>query len=389
MNQRRIPIRHRRRSQRRQGAILVIALGIIMILSGLILVFARNMRTEALASANQLSYIQADAVEQGAEQWVLAQTEEYGSDAVTLTELPTEGIQVGSGYFWIIRPNATSNQQYDFGLVDESGKLNLNSATVDELTMLPGMTSDVAQAIFDWRSPTGGGESSYYGSLAEPYESKDASYDTVEELNLVEGVTPQLLFGEDLLRNGMIDPSEETSGVGGAAAMLNTGEDTSRGIINDVTVYSVQSVRGRTMHGLINVYTAPEAVLMCLPGLTQSDADQIINARTSQASARTPSWVANVIGQNKYTTIAASLTGVSYQYSADIVAVSGDGRSYKRVRIVVDDRQTPAKIVYRQDLTGLGWPLPNEIRTAMRAGQPPPADYVSTTAVNGLNGLNP
>jgi hypothetical protein len=134
------------------------------------------------------------------------------------------------------------------------------------------------------------------------------------------------------------------------------------------------------------VNTAPEAVLMCLTGLTQGDADQIINARQANSSSRSSSWVRNVVGAAKYAPIANYLTAVSYQYSADIVAVSGDGRSYKRVRIVIDDRQTPAKIIYRQELTNLGWPLPPEIRQALRAGQPPPADYVSLT---GLNNLNP
>jgi hypothetical protein len=42
------------------------------------------------------------------------------------------------------------------------------------------------------------------------------------------------------------------------------------------------------------------------------------------------------------------------------------------VRIVVDARQSPSKIVYRKDLTYLGWPLPAQIRTALKAGQQPP-----------------
>ena len=70
--------------------------------------------------------------------------------------------------------------------------------------------------------------------------------------------------------------------------------------------------------------------------------------------------------------IGGRITGRSYQYSADIVAVSGDGRAFKRVRIVVDAGQTPPKIVYRKDLTALGWPLPQDIRDALRSGKPLP-----------------
>jgi hypothetical protein len=39
---------------------------------------------------------------------------------------------------------------------------------------------------------------------------------------------------------------------------------------------------------------------------------------------------------------------------------------------VVDCTTAPAKILYRKDLTSLGWPLPVEIQKIMRSGQPPP-----------------
>jgi hypothetical protein len=55
-------------------------------------------------------------------------------------------------------------------------------------------------------------------------------------------------------------------------------------------------------------------------------------------------------------------------YSADIVAVSGDGRAFKREKIVVNVTASPAKIVYRKDLTSLGWPLTPDIRQDLRSG---------------------
>src|SRR5205814_1262780 len=56
------PMTARRRTTRR-GTILVVAMWIIVILSGLLLVFARSMRVEALGSANRLADQQANAVE--------------------------------------------------------------------------------------------------------------------------------------------------------------------------------------------------------------------------------------------------------------------------------------------------------------------------------------
>jgi glycosyltransferase involved in cell wall biosynthesis len=52
--------------------------------------------------------------------------------------------------------------------------------------------------------------------------------------------------------------------------------------------------------------------------------------------------------------------------------VAGDGRAFKRCRIVVDaqDPNSPPKVIYRQDLTQLGWPLLPDILTKLRAGVP-------------------
>jgi len=66
--------------------------------------------------------------------------------------------------------------------------------------------------------------------------------------------------------------------------------------------------------------------------------------------------------------IGSLITSRAYQFSADIVSVSGDGRAFRRCRIVVDARQSPPRVVYRRDLTSLGWPLDPMILDALRAG---------------------
>ena len=71
---------------------------------------------------------------------------------------------------------------------------------------------------------------------------------------------------------------------------------------------------------------------------------------------------------NKLVQWGGRITTNSYQYSADIIAVSSDGRAFKRVRIIVDTRETPARIVYRKDLTSNGWPLPQDVLDQLRSG---------------------
>ena len=105
----------RRRLPHRNGVIFITALGIIVILAGLVLAYAMSMRSESLASGNRLAYAQADAIEQAAEAWTLAQIDSYPADSLTVTETPAEAIQVGTGYFWILHPDPT---QHDLTIGD-------------------------------------------------------------------------------------------------------------------------------------------------------------------------------------------------------------------------------------------------------------------------------
>src|SRR5262249_57796060 len=54
-----------------------------------------------------------------------------------------------------------------------------------------------------------GAEDDYYMGLNPPYHCKNGPLDSLEELLLVKGVTPQLLFGNDFNRNGILDPDED------------------------------------------------------------------------------------------------------------------------------------------------------------------------------------
>ncbi|MCC9601671.1 general secretion pathway protein GspK [Stieleria sp. JC731] len=133
-----------------------------------------------------------------------------------------------------------------FGLQDESSKLNLNTLTildenseglmaalslasssseVDEATAptslasslllaLPGMTEELADSILDWLDEDDeprpyGVEVDYYSTLTTPYEPTNGPVSSVEELLLVAGMTPTLLFGADTNRNGVLDPDEQ------------------------------------------------------------------------------------------------------------------------------------------------------------------------------------
>jgi hypothetical protein len=52
----------------------------------------------------------------------------------------------------------------------------------------------------------------------------------------------------------------------------------------------------------------------------------------------------------------------SYQFTADIAAVGPFGRGYRRVKFIFDVSDGSPKILYRQDLSRLGWALGGKTR---------------------------
>jgi hypothetical protein len=139
-------------------------------------------------------------------------------------------------------------------------------------------------------------------------------------------------------------------------------------VYNSLTTSTEKTVKGR-----ININTAPRDVLNTLPGLDTTDVDKLISQRQGGTTAadKSVSWVIEALDRNKLTGLGNYITTTTNQYSADIVAASGNGRSYKRVRIVVDASGTTPQIIYRREITDRGWPLDPQILDSLRAGQGP------------------
>jgi type II secretory pathway component PulK len=374
----------------RRGTILIVTMCILFLLAGMVLVFCRSMRVEAIASANQVASVSASAIERGAEQYALAIIEQQKDQVFYNAESTYYGVQVGDGYFFLLRPNYGDDQLPTFGFVDEAGKLNVNTATLEMLLRLPGMTDDLAAAIMDWRDEDSdmsnfGAENEYYLSLPKPYYCKNGPLEAVEEMLLIRGCTPEVLYGQNYSLTGVMNRDQNMQN-----GMLNTDPALARGLYDLLTVYSVEpttattgataggATQGRTggaqqatqpKKGLININTAPRDVLFCLPGIEDSDVTNILSARGSaNITPGDMTWATSALGA-KAGTVSQYITGSSYQYSADILAVTGNGRGFKHVRIVIDARTSPAKIIFRRDLTDQGWPMDQETLRSLRAGQ--------------------
>jgi type II secretory pathway component PulK len=119
-------------------------------------------------------------------------------------------------YYTLIRVSSTAADltEPEYGIGDESSRVNVNVATEEVLTKLPNMTTEIAQAILDWRDPDdtpleSGAESDTYMTQTPPYKARNGPMETLHELLFVKGVTEDLFYGEDTNLNGILDSNED------------------------------------------------------------------------------------------------------------------------------------------------------------------------------------
>ena len=144
------------------------------------------------------------------------QQEEQQQDIWTRGDGRWQSEEFGAGGYWV-RVN------------DEGGKINLNQAdepalrqSFTNLGFEPKIAEALADAILDWRDTDSlvrlhGAESDYYLTLPVPYPAKDGPFDTLDELLLVRGVTPDLFYGR------LRDLFTVYSSAGGTTNLLTAG----------------------------------------------------------------------------------------------------------------------------------------------------------------------
>jgi type II secretory pathway component PulK len=142
-------------------------------------------------------------------------------------------------------------------------------------------------------------------------------------------------------------------------------------IYHDLTVGTAPFTRGR-----ININTANVTVLACLPGMDANTAQQVVNYRQANPdNLCSIAWIVDALGarSSAIQSLGARdyITTQSYQFTADIAALGAYGRGYRRVKFVFDISDGTAKIVYRQDLSRLGWALGDKVRQSLLARETP------------------
>jgi type II secretory pathway component PulK len=239
--------------------VLLIVLVVVVMLALGAFTFTQLMVMEGSGAKNYGRLVQAREAADGGVHYVaavLADQKRYGvlglglyDNAelfrdVAVSEV-TPGDPSGGSWFSVVAPRddelARGGESIRFGLVDESARLNVNgwlyiaalignspsgqstttgavgSSTTSQsnsLLYLPNMTRDIADAMLDWVDPDDdprpyGAEGGDYGVRDPPYKARNGAMATLDELLLIRGVTPRLLYGEDANLNGVLDPNED------------------------------------------------------------------------------------------------------------------------------------------------------------------------------------
>lgn len=312
---------------------LILAVLAVVLLTTLAVAITAAVRVELLASRSALERTQA---------LFLAQAGINLARAVLLYEdVSVDSLQDPWGPDYeepLYLPHELGFGTYQVRVIDACGRINVNRANQETLYNLTG-DADIGAAILDWRDPDddvrpGGAEWEYYQALPSPYLPRNAQFQSLGELLLVKGVTPELFFGTpgvpglaDLLSVESVSLNVNALGqsriglnsfrqwdeeafrnqimarLGGALTMYDANEiwrglvelsnigqeytslaqlytvagltlDKVAAIIDDVTIDGSRFARGK-----VNVNTAPVEVLAALPGGSQELAAEIVQLR--------------------------------------------------------------------------------------------------------------
>ncbi|MCE9567229.1 MAG: general secretion pathway protein GspK [Planctomycetes bacterium] len=314
---------------RRHGYVLIAVLVVIVVLSLAAYRFTDSMSGEHRAAVRTSDLAQARAAAVSGVHYAASMLSDPDAMANRLNGDPTldNASEFGEvvvrddpnrkACFRLVAVATTSPGVYEqrSAVIDEGAKLNINALIAQDktgqvlynaLVKLPILANlaegpAIADAIVDWVDAddtprTSGAENSTYLSLANPYKCKNGPLNSIDELLLVQGVTPQLLYGNDQNQNGAGDD--------------NNGQSLSRGLADFVTIYGREvsvDASGQQLKVYINgddvnaIYTALQgseigseiaAYIMAVKlfGPTATDANGV---PTSKGAAATPVTVAS------------------------------------------------------------------------------------------------
>lgn len=300
-------IRHAENNFSQSGVALLIVLWVLTILMVIVFSFSFMTRTETLSTASFKGGLERKFIAEGAMERAIMEL--FYRNVYKNQTIELEGLEVwqtdGTPY-----TGQLGNGTYTISIIDESGKVDINSASdvvLKNLFLNAGISEEEADTIvdsmMDWKDADDmhrlhGAENDYYTSLQNPYKAKNARFDSLEELLLVKGVTADILYGNK----------------------------DRRGMIDFLTVY--------TKKNRININAAPKEVLMGIPNMTPELADSIISSRQTQNQTGTAN-IQSILGENYSLMSRYITTGGSNVFSIDVTGSKENEKGTYGIRATV------------------------------------------------------
>ncbi|MET0090084.1 MAG: hypothetical protein ABW068_08715 [Candidatus Thiodiazotropha sp.] len=178
-------------SRRQQGLVLVLVLWALVLLTVIVSAISSSVHTETTLAHYQLDQARLRAQADAAFLYAAARAFDPDPDQAWRVD--------GHGYRWRFE-----GREMLIHLQAERDRLDLNQVTEGQLRALlaalevePERQSALAAAMLDWRDRDNlhrlnGAEDDDYRAAGKPYGAKDAAYDSVDEIGLVLGMTPEL-----------------------------------------------------------------------------------------------------------------------------------------------------------------------------------------------------
>ncbi|MCC6345860.1 MAG: general secretion pathway protein GspK [Nitrospirales bacterium] len=308
-----------------EGIVLIMVMWVLTVLMVVVLSFSYLLRTEAYATLSfkegiEQKFLAEAGVERGIMEIIYRK-----SGSIPEEEKDINAWKVDGTIYTVEAKEGSVRVR----VLSESGKVDINSAP--EL-LLRGLLSAlgvqgeeldiVVDSLMDWKDSDdlhrlNGAEDDYYASLPNPYKAKNANFESLEELMLVRGVTPDLLYG--------------------------SGDR--KGLLQFITVNSGSAA--------INVNAAPREVLLAVPGMTSEMADAVLDYRASK-EIKSVQEIQDLLGE-QYTTMSSFLsTGEGYVYTIEAEGLKKGKKRGRAVKAVVMLEGDSYKYIYYKN--------PEEIR---------------------------
>ena len=300
-----------------RGVALVLTLLILTLLVVTGLEMNRAVRVEATLAENFRDLTQASCIAQSGVEIAraLIQDDDPSYDGPDERWAQFEILAAHSarffpeGYFSgrILDENSKFNPN---GVVDPYGNLNLKKKEqMERLFLLLGHPTDWTDALLDWLDADDqprprGAEKEFYLSKKNPHLPKNGPLDSLDELLLIKGVTPSLLYGEE-------------------------GKE---GLLNYLTVQS---------DGRININTASLPVLMSLsPKIDQAMAKAVLTYRMEKPFRKMEDLRALPGWETVYPSISSEITVGSSFFSVEVLGIYREARATSQAVIRREGRKT-------------------------------------------------